>query len=125
MVGTTWGGDVPFANPDTVQPRFATHLLRHSGAVRSFIANGTRNPFCFSRKQDGQDITVFSHLPTHNEPIAAIQQVGWADPGLDPGEAQRFRLSMLGFPRIKSGVSPTYNDRVANTLVQAIRAAPE
>ena len=33
--------------------------------------------------------------------------VGWADAGLDPGEAQRVRAITLGFSRIKSGISPT------------------
>ena len=34
--------------------------------------------------------------------------VGWADPGLDPGEAQRVGAKTLGFTRTAFGFSPTY-----------------
>ena len=38
--------------------------------------------------------------------------VGWADPGLDPGEAQHVRAITLGFTRTAFGFSPTYGSRV-------------
>jgi hypothetical protein len=39
--------------------------------------------------------------------IRPLLFVGWVDPGLSPGEAQRVRAITLGFPRTESGIRPT------------------
>jgi hypothetical protein len=49
--------------------------------------------------------------------------VGWADPGLDPREAQHTGAIPLGFSRTASGLSPTYDAAFGVSQTYAAGAA--